>query len=166
MILAGSFHLSILWCPTVSWSLSSHRNNERYNVQTHSYSNSLGKKIIKFLLQRQSRRSRTVYLTETPYLKSQEKFEKHQLRSGKSVDLDSINLDPDQLIDKPTLPVLDTRRANFLLGRVGMDLFFVINFHVIVGCLFFYQSSDIRQLIISDWLRIKFKSNVTTTRGS
>jgi len=69
--------------------------------------------------ERQSRRSRTVYLTETPYLKSQEKFEKHQLRSGKSVDLDSINLDPDQLIDKPTLPVLDTRRANFLLVNGG-----------------------------------------------
>ena len=74
---------------------------------------------INFELQRQSRMLRPVYLTETPYLKSDEdQFVEHQLRSGKSFDLDSLNLDPEQLIDKPTLPVLDTRRANFLLGRV------------------------------------------------
>jgi len=72
--------------------------------------------------ERQSRRSKSVYLTETPYLKSHDaefepKFD--QLRSGKSLDLDSINLEPDQLTDKPTLPVLDTRRANFLLVNGG-----------------------------------------------
>ena len=61
---------------------------------------------------------RPVYLTETPYLKSDDQFVEDQLRSGKSLNLDSLNLDPEQLIDKPTLPVLDTRRANFLLGRV------------------------------------------------
>ena len=62
---------------------------------------------------------RPVYLTETPYLKSDEdQFIENQLRSGKSLGLDSLDLDPEQLIDKPTLPVLDTRRANFLLGRV------------------------------------------------
>lgn len=68
-------------------------------------------------LERQSRMLRPVYLTETPYLKSDEdQFVEHQLRSGKSFDLD---LDPEQLIDKPTLPVLDTRRANFLLVNGG-----------------------------------------------
>ena len=75
----------------------------------------------KHLLQRQSRMSRPVYLTETPYLKSHDAeldAQFGQLRSGKSLDLDSISLEPDQLTDKPTLPVLDTRRANFLLGRV------------------------------------------------
>ena len=62
---------------------------------------------------------RPVYLTETPYLKRDEdQFVEDQLRSGKSLHFDSLNLDPEQLIDKPTLPVLDTRRANFLLGRV------------------------------------------------
>ena len=63
---------------------------------------------------------RPLYLTETPYLKSDDdQFVENQLRSGKSLDLDSLHhLDPEQLIDKPTLPVLDTRRANFLLGRV------------------------------------------------
>jgi len=70
--------------------------------------------------ERHSRRSRPVYLTETPYLRSHDrKFNEPGLRSGKSLDLDSINLDPDQLIDKPTLPVLDTRRANFLLVNGG-----------------------------------------------
>jgi len=71
-------------------------------------------------LERQSRMLRPVYLTETPYLKSdEEQFVEDQLRSGKSLDLDSLNLDPEQLIDKPTLPVLDTRRANFLLVNGG-----------------------------------------------
>lgn len=71
-------------------------------------------------LQRHSRRLRPVYLTETPYLKSQDaQFDEDLLRSGKSLDLKRINLDPDQLIDKPTLPVLDTRRANFLLVNGG-----------------------------------------------
>lgn len=71
-------------------------------------------------LERQSRMLQPVYLTETPYLKSDEdQFAEDQLRSGKSLDLDSPNLDPEQLIDKPTLPVLDTRRANFLLVNGG-----------------------------------------------
>jgi len=71
-------------------------------------------------LERQSRMLRPVYLTETPYLKSDEdQFVENQLRSGKSLGLDSLNLDPEQLIDKPTLPVLDTRRANFLLVNGG-----------------------------------------------
>jgi len=72
--------------------------------------------------ERQSRMSRPVYLTETPYLKSHDaEFDAQfgQLRSGKSLDLDSISLEPDQLTDKPTLPVLDTRRANFLLVNGG-----------------------------------------------
>jgi len=70
-------------------------------------------------LERQSRMLRPVYLTETPYLKSDDQFVEDQLRSGKSLNLDSLNLDPEQLIDKPTLPVLDTRRANFLLVNGG-----------------------------------------------
>lgn len=71
-------------------------------------------------LERQSRMLRPVYLTETPYLKRDEdQFVEDQLRSGKSLHFDSLNLDPEQLIDKPTLPVLDTRRANFLLVNGG-----------------------------------------------
>ena len=86
---------------------------------THCTLRALRGLFIIFALQRQSRMLRPVYLTETPYLKSDEdQFVENQLRSGKSLELDSLNLDPEQLIDKPTLPVLDTRRANFLLGRV------------------------------------------------
>jgi len=55
------------------------------------------------------------YLTETPYLASQNTPGLVQPpRSGKSLDFE-MSLESDQLIDKPTLPVLDTRRANFLL---------------------------------------------------
>jgi len=65
--------------------------------------------------ERHSRRLGPEYLTETPYHAPSNDDETRQpLRSGKSVDL-NMNLDPEQLIDKPTLPVLDTRRANFLL---------------------------------------------------
>ena len=110
---------------------------------------------IKHLLQRQSRMLRPVYLTETPYLKSHDaEFDSQfgELRSGNSLDLDSISLEPDQLTDKPTLPVLDTRRANFLLGRVVMAIGYcpelefqhVINFDLIMGFTFPNpQTSDI-----------------------
>ena len=98
---------------------------------------------------------RPVYLTETPYLKSHDtEFDSQfgELRSGNSLDLDSISLEPDQLTDKPTLPVLDTRRANFLLGRVVMAIGYcpelefqhLINFDLIMGFTFPNpQTSDI-----------------------
>jgi len=59
------------------------------------------------------------YLTETPYLARDDPSlgagAREQLpRSAKSLDLD-LELEPGLLSDKPTLPVLDTRRANFLL---------------------------------------------------
>ena len=67
--------------------------------------------------QRHSRRLGPEYLTETPYhaLNNDDDEARQPPRSGKSVDL-NMHLDLEQLIDKPTLPVLDTRRANFLLG--------------------------------------------------
>jgi len=54
------------------------------------------------------------YLTESPYLASLG-LAKPPPRSGKSLEDAEISLSKGQLIDKPTLPVLDTRRANFLL---------------------------------------------------
>jgi len=66
--------------------------------------------------ERHSRRLGPEYLTETPYhaLNNDDDEARQPPRSGKSVDL-NMHLDLEQLIDKPTLPVLDTRRANFLL---------------------------------------------------
>ena len=59
------------------------------------------------------------YLTESPYLASGNSLglASTPRRSGKSFEGFGMSLEPAQLIDKPTLPVLDTRRANFLLGR-------------------------------------------------
>merc|ERR1719480_133119 len=54
------------------------------------------------------------YLTESPYLATLG-LAKPPPRSGKSLEDAEISLTKGQLIDKPTLPVLDTRRANFLL---------------------------------------------------
>ena len=76
-------------------------------------------------------RSGPTYLTETPYLARDDDDNdddndddevvlgdrRQPLRSGKSLNL-IMNLHPEQLIDKPTLPVLDTRRANFILGWI------------------------------------------------
>ena len=72
------------------------------------------------LVQTHSQLLAPAYLTETPYLARDDPSlgagAREQLpRSGKSLDLD-LELEPGLLSDKPTLPVLDTRRANFLLG--------------------------------------------------
>ena len=72
------------------------------------------------LLQTHSQLLSPAYLTETPYLARADPSlgagAREQLpRSAKSLDLD-LELEPGLLSDKPTLPVLDTRRANFLLG--------------------------------------------------
>lgn len=56
------------------------------------------------------------YLTESPYLASLASGGLTKPpRSGKSLEDAEMSLNKGQLIDKPTLPVLDTRRANFLL---------------------------------------------------
>ena len=72
------------------------------------------------LLQTHSKLVSPAYLTETPYLAREDNSlgtgARDQLpRSAKSLDL-QLELEPGLLSDKPTLPVLDTRRANFLLG--------------------------------------------------
>lgn len=68
-----------------------------------------------------------VYLTETHYYLPADFSDNHnkeafspieEERASKYVDL-SINLDVSQLIDKPTIPVVDTRLANFLLVNTG-----------------------------------------------
>jgi len=68
-----------------------------------------------------------VYLTETHYYfprdidvnHSEDDFAPFEEdRVAKSLDLD-LNLDVSQLIDKPTIPVVDTRLANFLLVNGG-----------------------------------------------
>jgi len=68
-----------------------------------------------------------VYLTETHYYFPGDFGESHSKdafapiqsdRESKSLDLD-LNLDVSQLIDKPTIPVVDTRLANFLLVNGG-----------------------------------------------
>jgi len=73
--------------------------------------------------ERQARKLGPTYLTETPYLASDDNFDESELSNqlrhpplreqvGNHL---KKKLDLDQLIDKPTLPVLDIRRANFLL---------------------------------------------------
>ena len=61
------------------------------------------------------------YLTESPYLASggrgHSRGRDQPPRPGKSFEQFGMMIEPALLIDKPTLPVLDTRRANFLLGR-------------------------------------------------
>ena len=74
------------------------------------------------MFQRQARKLGPTYLTETPYLARDDAELTGTMAhpppaTGKLQHL-KMNLDPEQLIDKPTLPVLDTRRANFLLGRI------------------------------------------------
>jgi len=68
-----------------------------------------------------------VYLTETHYYFPGDFGESHEKdsfspiqenRESKSLNLD-LNLDVSQLIDKPTIPVVDTRLANFLLVNGG-----------------------------------------------
>jgi len=68
-----------------------------------------------------------VYLTETHYYFPGDFSESHKKesfspiqenRQAKSINLD-LNLDVSQLIDKPTIPVVDTRLANFLLVNGG-----------------------------------------------
>jgi len=68
-----------------------------------------------------------VYLTETHYYfpkdfavshHKDEFTSREEDRVAKSLDLD-LNLDVSQLIDKPTIPVVDTRLANFLLVNGG-----------------------------------------------
>jgi len=68
-----------------------------------------------------------VYLTETHYYLPADFSDNHvkdffspieKERATKYVDL-NINLDVSQLIDKPTIPVVDTRLANFLLVNKG-----------------------------------------------
>jgi len=68
-----------------------------------------------------------VYLTETHYYFPGDFGESHKKeafapiqedRESKSLNLD-LNLDVSQLIDKPTIPVVDTRLANFLLVNGG-----------------------------------------------
>jgi len=68
-----------------------------------------------------------VYLTETHYYFPKDFAKNHQEdefssieedRVAKSFDL-NLNLDVSQLIDKPTIPVVDTRLANFLLVNGG-----------------------------------------------
>ena len=76
--------------------------------------------VIPHLVQTHSQLLSPAYLTETPYLARDDPSlgpgAREQLpRSGKSLDL-QLELEPGLLSDKPTLPVLDTRRANFLLG--------------------------------------------------
>ena len=76
--------------------------------------------LVSSLLQTHSKLVSPAYLTETPYLAREDNSlgtgAREQLpRSAKSLDL-QLELEPGLLSDKPTLPVLDTRRANFLLG--------------------------------------------------
>lgn len=68
-----------------------------------------------------------VYLTETHYYFPGDLGESHKKdafspiqedRASKSLNL-NLNLDVSQLIDKPTIPVVDTRLANFLLVNGG-----------------------------------------------
>jgi len=69
-----------------------------------------------------------VYLTETHYYFPGDFSDSHekdefapieQERASKSLDL-NLNLDASQLIDKPTIPVVDTRLTNFLLVNRGV----------------------------------------------
>ena len=89
------------------------------------------------LVQTHSQLLSPAYLTETPYLARDDPSlgagAREQLpRSAKSLDLD-LELEPGLLSDKPTLPVLDTRRANFLLGAALSLLLYLKQNHNLIS---------------------------------